>query len=283
MATLLTPQQIEDAARAMPDHTLATSFLEPEPRARVIALILFAHEIARARAVVSEPGLAAIRLQWWRDTLDQIYSGKIVRAEPTSIALKSVIVEADLPRALFEAMISGHERELDSAPFGSWTELEAYLDATLGNLNRLSLLACGISSLSRSMDDAARHAGVAWGLASLLGALPNWARRRCVWLPTAEMADSDREALFLGQVNLGVHNALLLTCDRITLARTRLNQSLKTAKLGTHFPILAPACLARRYAKVSMPAIGETRAKAGDVSLLMRQIRLTLAVAVGRV
>ena len=174
----LSPQQVEDAARFMPDRTLATSFLEPDARARVIALILFAYEIARARSVVSEAGLAAIRLQWWRDTIEQIYSGQIVRAQPTAIALAGAIQEANLPQNLFMAMVDGHERELEPFPFAMWQDLESYLDATQGNFIRLSLLASGLPAITTPIDEAARQAGIASGLAHLLRVMPQWSQRR---------------------------------------------------------------------------------------------------------
>jgi 15-cis-phytoene synthase len=117
----LSADLIEQAARVAPDLTLATSFLEAPQRGRVISLILFAHEIARARASVTEPGLAAIRLQWWRDVVDQIYSGSSVRAQPIATGLQQTINEVPLPRLYFDAMIDAHEKEIDATPFDAWS------------------------------------------------------------------------------------------------------------------------------------------------------------------
>jgi phytoene synthase len=55
----------------------------------MIALILFTHEVARARQAVSEPMLAAIRLQWWREALDEIFSGKPYSAAASYLFLKA--------------------------------------------------------------------------------------------------------------------------------------------------------------------------------------------------
>jgi phytoene/squalene synthetase len=279
----LTPDQVEEAARAMPDHTLATSFLEPSARARVIALILFAYEIARARAVASEPGLAAIRLQWWRDTLDQIYSGKIVRAQPIAIALRDTVQEANLPRNLLDAMIEGHERELEATPFTTWADVEAYLDATAGNLNRLSLLASGLPSLSRGGHDAARHTAVAWGLSYLLRATPYWASRRCLWLPTQYYEGLDLETVFAGGVSAPLRELLAQAKDRISTEHHLANEALKTAKLGPAFAVLASATLAWGYGKSAIPKVGPTWGAVPDITLLERQLRLTISIARGRI
>lgn len=275
----LTPQQVEDAARAMPDHTLATSFLEPQARARVVSLLLFAHEISRARSVVSEAGLGAIRLQWWRDTIEQIYAGQVVRAQPTATALASAIHEAGLPRALLDEMIEGYEMELTAMPFQAWAQLERYLDLTHGNLARLSLLAAGLPAITTSIDQAARQVGIAWGLAHLIATLPSWFERRSLWLPLDATEKLDHEALFSGQVNGATRVVLGLVVARLKRARDAANKSLKQAKLGNCFPVLAHACLARDKANRAIPKQGSVWATRPNAGLLQRQFRITGAVA----
>jgi phytoene/squalene synthetase len=279
----LTPQQVEDAARAMPDHTLATSFLEPEARARVIALILFTHEIARARKVVSEPGLAAIRLQWWRDTIDQVYTGQTVRAQPTATALAGAIREAGLPRTLIDDMIDAYACELEAAPFATWTDLQNYLDATAGNLARLCLLATGLPAITSSTDEAARQVGIAAGLAHLVATTPNWLEQRRSWLPQEASQTFDNEAMFAGQISAGLHGALNAAQTAITNARNRANQNLRHAKLGSSFAVLAPACLAQAIARSAMPRLGKSWQIGTGLTLFERQLRITASVARGRI
>jgi phytoene/squalene synthetase len=283
MMATLTPDLVEDAARTQPDRTLATSFISPEARARVIALILFSHEIGRARAVVSEPGLAAIRLQWWRDTIEQIYAGAAIRAQPVAVALGATIQEAGLPRTYFDAMIDGHELELDTIPFATWADLDAYLDATQGNLNRLSLLASGVASITTPMDQAARQAGIAWGLAALMGAMPQWCLRRCTWLPSEVRDSLELESLYSGQVTSSLTTALVDVLRRIEIARKATNLALASAQVGASFPVLAHACLAQRYGRANLPKANQPWSQPREVSLFERQLRITASVARGRV
>jgi phytoene/squalene synthetase len=283
MMATLTLDLVEDAARTQPDRTLATSFISPDARARVIALILFSHEIGRACAVVSEPRLAAIRLQWWRDTIEQIYAGGTIRAQPVAVALGATIQEAGLPRPYFDAMIDGHELELDATPFSTWADLDAYLDATQGNLNRLSLLASGIASITTPIDQAARQAGIAWGLSALMGAMPQWCIRRCSWLPSEVRDRLDLDSLYSGQVTSSVQAALVDVLKRIKMARKATNVALASAQIGASFPVLAHACLAQRYGQANVPKADRPWSQPSEVSLLERQLRITVSVARARV
>ena len=55
-----------------PDRFLASLFAPTEQRQAVWVLCAVNHELARAREVVSEPMLALIRLQWWREVVQGV-------------------------------------------------------------------------------------------------------------------------------------------------------------------------------------------------------------------
>jgi phytoene/squalene synthetase len=279
----LTPDLIEDAARLDPDRTLATSFLGPVERARVIALILFASEIARARAAVSEPGLAAIRLQWWRDVVGQIYAGARVHAQPIAVALAHSVQEANLPRTLLDGMIDGHEQELEAAPFGTWDDVETYLDQTHGNLARLSFLACGVKAISTPINEAARAGAIAWGISRLIGATPQWCMRRSTWLPKVIRDQLALEDVYAGNVSAHLVTALGDARNRARAAQKAANKALSQATLGEAFPVLAHVCLGNTYCRAHTPSAAHGWARQREISLLERQTRMTLSVARGRV
>jgi phytoene/squalene synthetase len=50
-----------------PDRFLTALFAPPDKRDALLTLYAFNHELARAREVASEPHMALIRLQWWRE------------------------------------------------------------------------------------------------------------------------------------------------------------------------------------------------------------------------
>lgn len=275
----LTTDLIEQAARVDPDRTLATSFLEAPDRGRVISLILFAHEIARARASVSEPGLAAIRLQWWRDVVTQIESGSIVRAQPIAVALSQTVTEVSLPCSYLFAMIDAHERELADISFSTWQDVDLYLDETHGNLSRLSALACGMATITTKANDIAKHSAIAWGLARLIAATPQWCTRRSSWLPDEVRSGVDTEALYAGEVTGEVVSVFKSVSPRIQAAHRAANTALSQAKVGMAFPVFAHATLATAYAKSFQPSVTHGWARPRGVSLLKRQLAITLSVA----
>jgi phytoene synthase len=53
-----------------PDRFLTALFAPPHRRDALLTLYAFDHELARAREVTSEPHLALIRLQWWREVVE---------------------------------------------------------------------------------------------------------------------------------------------------------------------------------------------------------------------
>ncbi len=278
----LSPDMIEQAAQVAPDQTLATSFLAPEARAGVIALILFTHEVARARQAVSEPMLAAIRLQWWRDMLEEIYSGKTVRPQPVAHALAETIRAFDLPRPWFDAIIDGFGIEQDEVPFQTWAELANQADQTYGNFNRLALLAAGAPAISSSLDQVARQASIVWRICDLMAQWPRWTHRRQLWLPVEAQVGLDIEATFSGQTSRQLAIALQLAHAQILAAHKAANLACGKASFGQAFPALAYATLGLPYAK-AFRALTDPFRQVASLSLLERQMRLVWAVARQRI
>lgn len=69
------------------DRWLTVQFAPQSERARLLALFSLNHEIERIPRAVSEPPLGEIRLQWWREAIDEIVNGKQPRGHPVVQAL----------------------------------------------------------------------------------------------------------------------------------------------------------------------------------------------------
>jgi phytoene synthase len=278
----LSADMIEQAAQVAPDQTLATSFLVPEARAGMIALILFTHEIARARQAVSEPMLAAIRLQWWREALDEIYTGKTVRAQPTAQALAETIRAFNLPRPWFDALVDAFGAEQDDVPFETWVSLAEHGDQTYGNFNRLALLIAGTPAISAPLDRVARHAGILWRLCDLMAQWPRWTHRRQLWLPLEAQAGLDREGIFAGKTSSALAIAFQQAHSHVLAAHKGANQACRAAAFGQAFPAVAYAALGLPYAK-AFQALSDPFRQIASLSLLEGQLRLVSAVARQRI
>ena len=166
------------------DRFLATLCAPVERQPALWALLGFNYEIARVREVVSEPVLGQIRLQWWRDALDEIYAGRKPRRHEVVEKLAEAVLGCGLDRALLDGMIAAREQDLAGEAPASLAALETYLDATSSNLLRAQLAVLGAEAT-----EAARHVGIAWGLVGLIRALPYHAAAKMLYSP-AEIAQA---------------------------------------------------------------------------------------------
>src|SRR5258706_4108935 len=87
-----------------PDRYFSTLFAPAAKRPQLFTLYAFNHELARIAESVSEPMLGEIRLQWWRETLQNAREGR-PRRHDVAQAMSALFAAHDLPPALFEAMI----------------------------------------------------------------------------------------------------------------------------------------------------------------------------------
>jgi len=147
--------------QADPDRWLTSRFVaDPAARADLVVLYAFDAELARARRIASQPLIGEIRLTWWREVLDEIDAGGLVRRHPVAEALAEVVRRRRLERQALEAMIDG-QIELLGAAILSAAEAVAFADAVEGSAARLAAAILDPAS----PPEAAGPAGRAWGLA----------------------------------------------------------------------------------------------------------------------
>jgi phytoene synthase len=163
------------------DRYQTALFAPVERRAALFALYAFNYEVARIREYVREPMLGLIRLQWWRDALDEIYAGKQPRRHEVATPLAAAITTHHLSKTHFATLLDARARDMEDAPPESLAALEAYVAGTSGALNLLALEVLGIGDARAA--DAARAAGIAYALTGLLAAAPFHAQQRRVFLP----------------------------------------------------------------------------------------------------
>jgi NADH dehydrogenase [ubiquinone] 1 alpha subcomplex assembly factor 6 len=185
----LAPAENDLAARARsrdPDRYLTALFAPVERRPALFALIVFNDEIARVREAVTQPILGQIRLQWWRDALEQIYRG----APPdhdVAQALAAAVAESGLDRALLERMIDARERDLAPDPLAHIDDLLSYANDTSGSLVELMLQSLGV--VGEAAEQAGRSVGTAYALVGLIRAIPFHARARRVYVPESVLSE----------------------------------------------------------------------------------------------
>ncbi|HYZ21280.1 MAG TPA: squalene/phytoene synthase family protein [Rhodopila sp.] len=158
-----------------PDRFLTALFAPADRRDALLTLYAFNHEIARAREVASEPPLALIRLQWWREVIEGAD-----RRHEVATPLAEAIAAGRLQPALLLPLIEAREAEAyaDFEGLGDWC---AWLRAGAGGL-----AVAAAAALDATEPEALRPFGAAYGVAGLLRSTAHLAARHQCLLP-AEM------------------------------------------------------------------------------------------------
>jgi 15-cis-phytoene synthase len=170
---------------ADPDRYIAALFAPNARRRFLFALYAFNLEIARVAESVSQPMLGEIRLQWWRETVEEARAGK-PRNHDVARALSATLAEVDLPFDLFDAMLEARIFDSSTDTVDTLEALETYADASSGNLMRLAALALH----GDTHDALAREAGIAYALTGLIRARPFHAARDKTYLPESLVSDA---------------------------------------------------------------------------------------------
>lgn len=169
----------EQLRRQDRDRYLLALAAPPAARSHLMALYTFNLEIAKTADVVSEAMLGQIRLQWWREALDEMFAGKPRRHEVVT-ALTEAHAARPLDRAALERIIDARETDLEAEPVANMHRLEHYARETSGVLQQIAAEMLGGAVEDR---DAARDGGTAYAIARLLRAVTYHAARGRVFLP----------------------------------------------------------------------------------------------------
>ncbi|MBI1207961.1 MAG: squalene/phytoene synthase family protein [Azospirillum sp.] len=171
------------------DRYLVALFAPADRREAVFALGAFNLEIAKTREVVSEPVLGQIRLQWWRDAIEQIYQAEspaAIRRHEVIQPLAAAVAAHGLSRNHFERLIDARQADLGDQPPATLACLVNYAEVTAAPLIRLGLESLGVGD--GAAHAAADHLGIAWALTGLLRAVPTHARQHRLCLPADRIA-----------------------------------------------------------------------------------------------
>ena len=161
-----------------PDRFFTALFAPPARRETLFTLYATNHELARAREVVSNPMLALIRLQWWREVAEGAR-----RRHEVAGPLGEALDEGRLLAADILEMIEGREAEADEV--ADLAAFEAYLRAAYGGVAVAAGRTLGADGQALA---TLRGIGAAYGMAGVLRGVRVLARQgRCV-LPQDALA-----------------------------------------------------------------------------------------------
>jgi len=164
-----------------PDRFLTALFAPAARRETLFVLYAVNHELARAREAVSNPMLALIRLQWWREVAEGARRRHEV-AGPLGEALDGGrLLAADIV-----GMIEG--REAEAGEIEDAGAFRSYVLAAYGGVAVAAGRARGLEDGAGL--DALRRLGAAYGVAGVLRSVPALARQERCLLPLDVLAQA---------------------------------------------------------------------------------------------
>ncbi|VFV20658.1 upf0551 protein c8orf38 [Lynx pardinus] len=159
---------------------LCSLLLPADSRSSAFALRAFNVELAQVKDSVSEKTIGLMRMEFWRKTVDDIYSDNPPQ-QPVAIELWKAVKRHNLTKRWLMKIIDEREKNLDDKPYRNIQELENYAENTQSSLLYLTLEILGVKDLHA--DHAASHIGKAQGIVTCLRATPYHGSRRRVFLP----------------------------------------------------------------------------------------------------
>jgi phytoene synthase len=176
------------ARRHDPDRFLCAIFAPQQTREGLFALIAFNHELARAREAAKTPLIALMRLQWWRDAVEDAAAGKPARRHEVAGPLHAAISAGAFDADSLRAMIDAREAEAEEEGIPTEAALGAYLRGTAGGF---AVAAGRLLGAPPALLPALQEAGAAYGLAGVLRSVAVLAAQGRCLLPQEALATED--------------------------------------------------------------------------------------------
>ncbi len=133
-------------------------------RAKLFPLYAFNVEVSRAPWVTAEPMIAEMRLQWWRDALEEIAGDGQVRRHEVVTPLAELLTPQQAKR--LDELVAARRWDCYKDAFEDEAHLTTYLTQTSGLLMQTA------ADLLGATNDAPTQAGYALGVANWLRAIP---------------------------------------------------------------------------------------------------------------
>ena len=262
------------------DRFLTALFAPGAIREDLFALYAFNLELAKTREQVSEAILGEIRLQWWRETVDEIFAGKR-RDHPVVEALADAVETHELDRGLLDRLIDARAADLTDDPPADTAALEDYARGTSSGLMQLALQV--LDARTGDADTAAEHAGIGWALTGLIRAVPFHGAQGRVYLPR-DLLEAEGLNIHATAHDRNPEKLRRIACRLAESAAEHLRQA-RAARTGIPkkaLPALLPASLADLYLARLRKADYDLSDSRLDISAPRRQFKLLWSALRGR-
>ncbi len=188
----MTPEQyVQDkAAKSGSSFYYAFLFLPPPRRAAITAFYAFCREVDDVVDEVSDPGVAATKLAWWRKEVGAAFAGQ--PSHPVTKALMPHVAAFDIRAEHLLAVIEGCQMDLEQSRYLDFPGLARYCHLVAGVVGEV---AAGIfGRTDPRTTDYAHRLGLAMQLTNIIRDVGDDARRGRIYLPVSELKQFDVKA-----------------------------------------------------------------------------------------
>jgi len=188
----MTPEQyVQDkTAQSGSSFYYAFLFLPPPRRAAITAFYAFCREVDDVVDEVSDPGVAATKLAWWRNEVAASFAGQ--PSHPVTKALMPHTVAYDIRAEHLLAVIDGCQMDLDQSRYLDYAGLAHYCHLVAGVVGEV---AASIFGQTEAATTAYAHKlGLAMQLTNIIRDVGDDARRGRIYLPMSELKQFDVKA-----------------------------------------------------------------------------------------
>ncbi len=159
-------------------------FLPPKRRRAITALYAFCREVDDVVDEVADPGVARLKLAWWRNEIAAVFGGE--PQHPVALALVPTVAAFNLREEHLQAVIDGMTMDLDQNRYRDFVTLERYCDRVAGVVGLMSAEIFGYEQPATR--DYARTLGIAFQLTNIIRDVGEDASRGRIYLPQDELA-----------------------------------------------------------------------------------------------
>jgi len=181
----MTPDQYcqDKAAKSGSSFYYSFLFLPPKQKQAIIALYAFCREVDDVVDECSDPSLASSKLEWWRDEINNLFSGK--PSHPVTQALKTSTENFNLPQEYFLEIIDGMAMDLEQFSYASFKDLSLYCYRVASVVGLMAAEVFGYED--RQTLKYAHSLGMAFQLTNILRDVAEDAARGRIYIPQDEL------------------------------------------------------------------------------------------------
>ncbi len=149
----------------------------------IIALYAFCREVDDVVDECSDPSLASNKLEWWRNEINNLFSGK--PNHPVTQALQTSTENFNLPQEYFVEIIDGMAMDLEQFTYASFKDLSLYCYRVASVVGLMAAEIFGYED--RQTLKYAHNLGMAFQLTNILRDVAEDAARGRIYIPQDEL------------------------------------------------------------------------------------------------